>query len=97
MPPELSIVIPAYNEASRLGRGLARIREYFESRPGGVAGIEILVVDDGSGNVWQHVVTGAVVDNGTWRSIPITYDPRATTTVQPKPTESAKSSRNWLA
>ncbi len=48
MPPELSIVIPAYNEASRLGRGLSRIREYYEGCPGGVASIEILVVDDGS-------------------------------------------------
>jgi dolichyl-phosphate beta-glucosyltransferase len=48
MPPELSIVIPAYNEASRLGPGLSRIREYFESCPGGVSAIEILVVDDGS-------------------------------------------------
>jgi dolichyl-phosphate beta-glucosyltransferase len=48
MPPELSIIIPAYNEGKRLGRGLSRIREYFASRPGGVAEIEILVVDDGS-------------------------------------------------
>ncbi len=47
-PPELSIVIPAYNEEQRLGRALARIREYFASRPAGVAGIEIIVVDDGS-------------------------------------------------
>ena len=45
---ELSIVIPAYNEEQRLGRALARIREYFASRPAGVAGIEIIVVDDGS-------------------------------------------------
>ena len=48
MPPELSIIIPAYNEGERLGRGLSRIRDYFASQPGGVAGIEILVVDDGS-------------------------------------------------
>jgi len=48
MPPEISIVMPAYNEASRLGRGLSRIRDYFERYPGGVASIEILVVDDGS-------------------------------------------------
>jgi glycosyltransferase involved in cell wall biosynthesis len=47
-PPELSIVIPAYNEGQRLGRGLSRIREYYESRPGGLASVEILVVDDGS-------------------------------------------------
>jgi len=48
MPPELSIIIPAYNEGERLRRGLSRIRDYFASRPGGVAGIEIVVVDDGS-------------------------------------------------
>jgi dolichyl-phosphate beta-glucosyltransferase len=48
MPPELSIVIPAFNEGTRLGRALTRIHEYFESRPNGPAAIEILVVDDGS-------------------------------------------------
>ena len=48
MPPELSIIIPAYNEGKRLGRGLSRIREHFASQAGGIAGIEILVVDDGS-------------------------------------------------
>jgi dolichyl-phosphate beta-glucosyltransferase len=46
--PELSIIIPAYNEEKRLGRALARIREYFASQPVGTSGIEILVVDDGS-------------------------------------------------
>jgi glycosyltransferase involved in cell wall biosynthesis len=47
-PPDLSIIIPAYNEGQRLGRGLARIREYFAGEPVGIAGIEIIVVDDGS-------------------------------------------------
>jgi dolichyl-phosphate beta-glucosyltransferase len=54
--PELSIVIPAYNEEGRLGRALSRIREYFTERsvPLGVAPqiglkqLEILIVDDGS-------------------------------------------------
>lgn len=46
--PELSIIIPAYNEGKRLGRALARIRDYFASHPVGQGGIEILVVDDGS-------------------------------------------------
>jgi dolichyl-phosphate beta-glucosyltransferase len=46
--PELSIIIPAYNEEKRLGRALARIREYFEGQPMGKAGIEIVVVNDGS-------------------------------------------------
>jgi len=44
----MSIIVPAYNEEQRLGRGLSRIREYFETRPGGLGAIEILVVDDGS-------------------------------------------------
>lgn len=46
--PELSIIIPAYNEARRLRRTLTRIREYFAASPLGTAGIEIIVVDDGS-------------------------------------------------
>jgi dolichyl-phosphate beta-glucosyltransferase len=54
--PELSIVIPAYNEEGRLARTLSRIREYFAGRrvPPGVAPeiglnqLEILIVDDGS-------------------------------------------------
>ena len=47
-PPELSIIIPAYNEEKRLTRTLARIREYFANREMGAEQIEILVVDDGS-------------------------------------------------
>jgi dolichyl-phosphate beta-glucosyltransferase len=46
--PELSIVIPAYNEEKRLPAALARICEYFANRPGGMSGVEIVVVDDGS-------------------------------------------------
>jgi len=46
--PELSIVIPAYNEERRLGHALARISDYFRGRTGDVPGVEILVVDDGS-------------------------------------------------
>jgi dolichyl-phosphate beta-glucosyltransferase len=46
--PELSIVIPAYNEEKRLGRALGRLRDYFASRQMELGQIEILVVDDGS-------------------------------------------------
>ncbi len=48
IPPELSIIIPAYNEEKRLGGTLMRIREYFDAHPAGPGGIEIIVVDDGS-------------------------------------------------
>lgn len=43
--PEISVVIPAYNEESRLGATLERILAYFE---GSDAAFEIIVVDDGS-------------------------------------------------
>jgi dolichyl-phosphate beta-glucosyltransferase len=54
--PELSIIIPAYNEESRLGRTLGRIREYFLERRMGADPYEILVVDDGSTDGTTRVV-----------------------------------------
>jgi glycosyltransferase involved in cell wall biosynthesis len=71
--PELSIVIPAYNEEARLSRTLARIREYFtvgqapSGSPAGVTRdakptisleeIEILIVDDGSKDGTTRIAT----------------------------------------
>jgi dolichyl-phosphate beta-glucosyltransferase len=43
--PSLSVVIPAYNEISRLPATLAHLREWLSTRDGET---EILVVDDGS-------------------------------------------------
>jgi len=54
--PELSIVIPAYNERQRLGRTLSRIREYFATTPLGTSGIEVIVVDDGSTDGTPEIV-----------------------------------------
>jgi dolichyl-phosphate beta-glucosyltransferase len=45
MSPEASVVVPAYNEAARIGSTVERISRYFEKS--GVS-CEILVVDDGS-------------------------------------------------
>ncbi|HSL84060.1 MAG TPA: dolichyl-phosphate beta-glucosyltransferase [Thermoanaerobaculia bacterium] len=42
---DLSVVVPAYNEARRLGSTLDRVVEYLESRR---VSHEVLVVDDGS-------------------------------------------------
>ena len=46
--PALSIIIPAYNEESRLPRALAKIRDYLASRRCGPEQAEIIIVDDGS-------------------------------------------------
>jgi dolichyl-phosphate beta-glucosyltransferase len=54
--PELSIVIPAFNEEKRLGRTLTRIRDYFDTHPAGPGGIEIIVVDDGSTDATARLV-----------------------------------------
>lgn len=43
--PELSVVIPAYNEEERLGATLERVLAYLEARR---IPFEVLVVDDGS-------------------------------------------------
>lgn len=46
MPPELSLVIPAYNEVGRVGAFLADVRDHLDAAyPGRY---EVLVVDDGS-------------------------------------------------
>jgi dolichyl-phosphate beta-glucosyltransferase len=52
--PELSIIIPAYNEENRLPRALHLIGEYLAARPPLTA--EILVVDDGSTDGTARVV-----------------------------------------
>jgi dolichyl-phosphate beta-glucosyltransferase len=54
--PELSIIIPAYNEESRLPRALASIRDYLAAQ--GMTGdrAEIIVVDDGSKDGTARVV-----------------------------------------
>lgn len=53
---ELSIIIPAYNEEKRLGRTLARIRDYFAGRAVWPEEIEFIVVDDGSTDGTARVV-----------------------------------------
>jgi glycosyltransferase involved in cell wall biosynthesis len=56
--PDLSIVIPAYNEEARLPRALGRIRDYFSNprSPFSLDRIEILVVDDGSTDWTPRIV-----------------------------------------
>lgn len=55
--PFLSIVVPAYNEAQRIGRSLGSIRRYLDSK---TFSAEVLVVDDGSCDGTAEVVESAI-------------------------------------
>jgi len=54
--PHLSLIIPAYNEAERLGSRLASLISYLESRP---YTTELLVISDGSTDATRLVVEAA--------------------------------------
>jgi dolichyl-phosphate beta-glucosyltransferase len=58
--PQLSVVIPAYNEAERLGPSLDRALEYLERRGGS---FELLVVDDGSSDATGRVAAAYAARN----------------------------------
>jgi glycosyltransferase involved in cell wall biosynthesis len=51
--PELSIIIPAFNEERRLPRALERIRDYLAAKQ---LDAEVIVVDDGSADRTAQVV-----------------------------------------
>lgn len=51
---ELSLIIPAFNEAQRIGPTLQRFHRFLAARP---ASFEILVVDDGSADDTTALVT----------------------------------------
>jgi dolichyl-phosphate beta-glucosyltransferase len=61
MPPSLSVVVPAYNEGSRLGRTLVKIFAYLNDE-GYEA--EVIVVDDGSPDNTAQVAEESFVHAG---------------------------------
>jgi dolichyl-phosphate beta-glucosyltransferase len=67
--PELSIIIPSYNEENRLPRGLEKIRDYFAERPGGLDAIEVLVVDDGSSDDTARIAQEWTERFPAWRVV----------------------------
>ena len=72
MPPQLTIVVPAYNEAARLGLSLTKTLEYlnqnFESS-------ELIVVDDGSTDDTAGVAEKAVAESRAVSTRVIRYEP----------------------
>ncbi len=57
MPPQLSVVIPAYNESARIGPYLDEVRVYLTAAY--PRDHEVLVVDDGSADGTADLVRGA--------------------------------------
>ncbi len=71
MKPDISIVIPAYNERTRLGAPLKTIIEYTQAS---VMSIEIIVVDDGSSDDTADMAKRTFTENPGVPSNVIRYD-----------------------
>ena len=72
MPPQLTIVVPAYNEEARIGKTIVTILEYLnENNPSS----EVTVVDDGSSDDTSAVAEKAMADPGAVVTRVIRYEP----------------------
>lgn len=67
--PFLSIVVPAYNEALRIGKSLHLIRRYLEGKR---FSAEVIVLDDGSTDSTAEVVAEAVE---SWPALSLLRNP----------------------
>src|SRR5437867_4328546 len=71
VPPKLSIVVPAFNEAARLGGSLRQILKYLSERR---ERSELIVVDDGSTDDTAAVAEDALGDSGNVATRVLRYD-----------------------
>jgi len=70
MPPKLSIVVPAYNEAARLTASLRTIIAFLNQQR---EESELIVVDDGSGDDTAAVAEESMADSGSVATRVIRY------------------------
>jgi glycosyltransferase involved in cell wall biosynthesis len=71
MSPRLSIVVPAYNEAARLGGSLRTIMAYLKDQR---EPTELIVVDDGSTDNTATIAEENLADSGTVATRIIRYE-----------------------
>ena len=72
MPPQLTIVVPAYNESARLGKTLITILDYLNQNN---SSSELIVVDDGSSDDTSAVAEKALANPGAVSARVIRYEP----------------------
>jgi len=72
MPPQLTIVVPAYNESARLGKTLVTILDYLNQQS---ESSELIVVDDGSSDDTSTVAERAIANSGAVKARAIRYEP----------------------
>lgn len=70
MPVTLSIVVPAYNEATRLRKSLPEILHYLDRE---TSGSELIVVDDGSTDSTAAVAREMLANSGSVRTSVVSY------------------------
>ena len=70
MSASLSIIIPAYNEAARLGKTLRAVLDYLRDN---FPEAEVIVVDDGSSDQTADLARQVFQDSGTLRTSVISY------------------------
>jgi glycosyltransferase involved in cell wall biosynthesis len=70
MPASLSIIIPAYNEAARLGKTLRAVLDYLRDN---LPEAEVIVVDDGSSDPTADLAREVFQDSGSLRTSVISY------------------------
>src|SRR5262245_8565783 len=70
MSASLSVVIPAYNEAARLGNTLRAVVDYLRQNE---PDAEVIVVDDGSADDTEEIARRSFTNAGTLRTSVISY------------------------
>ena len=71
MKPDISIVIPAYNERMRLGGPLVKILDFAASSE---KNIEVIIVDDGSSDDTAAIATKVLAEHSAIQSNVIRYE-----------------------